>query len=152
MKRIITLLTFLMVILTAFSQEQMLVITHTDGTTTTFQLSTKPKVTFSGGKVTVMSSTIVTEYAAGDVARFNYVLPTGIAQMITDEMVSATDEYVIFSGDIPLSSVHLFTSGGIQIPVTFLSMSSGVALNISSLNHGAYIISFNGKTLKFSKR
>jgi hypothetical protein len=130
-----------------------LVITHADGTTTSYQLFTKPRVTFIGDSVKITTPTVSAEYSAKDVIRFNYKLPaTAIDNTAADNQLKSDGEYLIFGGNVKADNVKLFTSDGIEVATKFTTASGNLRLRLSSLQKGVYLININGRTSKFMKR
>jgi hypothetical protein len=154
MKRIIS--TFLLlwaILLTAYSQNvATLVVTLADGTTTSYELNSRPRVTFINDSVKISSPTVNAEYLAANVLRFNYLSSaTAIKKTTEDTKFSREGEYIVFSGNVSAKNIKLFTVSGVAIPATFITSGSDVRLRITSLQRGVYIVSVNGKTFKFVK-
>ena len=155
MNRIITvLLTLFAVFISAQGQNvASLVVTHADGTTTSYELFTKPRVTFVGDNVKITSSTVSAEYLSKDVLRFNYRMPnTAIEKTSADSQLKSDGEYLIFGGTVKAGNVKLFTPDGVEVPTKFTTTSGGLRLRLSSLQKGVYLITINGRTSKFMKR
>lgn len=131
----------------------LLVITHADGTTTSFQLFTKPRITFLDGSVKITSPTVNAEYLAKDVLRFNYMIPaTPIKNTAADGQPKNNGEYLIFGGNVKSGNVKLFTTNGIEVATKFITNFGDLRLLLSSLQQGVYLININGRTSKFMKR
>ena len=155
MNRIITvLLTFFAVFISAQGQNvASLVVTHADGTTTSYELFTKPRVTFVGDSVKITSPTVSAEYLSKDVLRFTYRMPnTAIEKTLADSQLKSDGEYLIFGGNVKAGNVKLFTPDGVEVPTKFTTTSGGLRLRLSSLQKGVYLITINGRTSKFMKR
>ena len=155
MNRIITvLLTLFAVFISAQGQNvASLVVTHADGTTTSYELFTKPRVTFVGDSVKITSSTVSAEYLSKDVLRFNYRMPnTAIEKTHADSQLKSDGEYLIFGGNVKAGNVKLFTPDGVEVPTKFTTTSAGLRLRLSSLQKGVYLSAINGRTSKFMKR
>src|SRR5574344_3147384 len=155
MNRIITvLLTFFAVFISAQGQNvASLVVTHADGTTTSYELFTRPRITFVGDSVKITSPTVSAEYLAKDVLRFNYKMPvTAIEKTIAGSQMSSDGEYLVFGGNVKAADVKLFTANGIAVDSNFSTAPSGIRLRLSSLQNGVYFVNINGRTTKFKKK
>src|SRR5574344_2964530 len=142
MKKLFSTLLFLLTASMAVSAQKVaaLVITHADGTTTSYELFTKPRVTFVGDSVKIVSPTLSAEYPSADVLRFHYQLPsTAVSDVSTDERLSSDGEYLIFGGDVKSDAIKLYTVNGMAVPARFTSSASGVRLRLSSLLSGVYL-------------
>ncbi len=130
-----------------------LVITNADGTTISYQLLNKPRITFIGDSVKITSPTVNAVYPATDILRFNYeMLATAIENTSADNQLKSDGEYLIFGGNVKVGDVKLFTSDGIEVVPQFTTNSGNLRLSFSSLQKGVYIININGRTSKFMKR
>jgi hypothetical protein len=130
-----------------------LIISHPDGTTTSFHLSTKPCITFLGDSVKIATPTVNAEFLAKDVLRFTYMIPaTAIKNTAANSQLKNDGEYLILEGNVKMDTVKMFTSDGRKIPTKFAMSANGLRLRISSLQKGIYLIYINGSTSKFLKR
>lgn len=151
-------LVFLLILCTVFISARSenvaaLVITHADGSTTSYELFTKPRITFVGDSVKITSPTVSAEYLAKDVLRFNYKMPvTAIEKTIAGSQLSSDGEYLVFGGNVKATDVKLFTANGIAVDSNFSTAPSGIRLRLSSLQNGVYLVNINGRTTKFMKR
>src|SRR5574344_434629 len=154
MKRLIPTLLLLCTVFISVHSENVasLVITHSAGTTTSYQLFTKPRVTFVGDSVKMTSATVTAEYPASDVFRFNYTMPTAIENISADSRMKSDGEYLIFSGKLKADQVKLYTTDGKEAPADFTETQNGIRLRLSTLQRGVYMININGRTTKFMKR
>ncbi len=130
-----------------------LVLHHADGTTTDIALFTQPRVTFTADKLLVMSPVLNLEYPAESVLRFTYKGEgTGITSPQANADYLQENGQMIFHGITATDRVAVYTMNGIRVPVHLLSHDDGLALPLSSIPQGVYILSVNGKTSKFTKR
>ena len=110
-----------------------LVLHHADGTTTDIALFTQPRVTFTDGKLLVASPLLTMEYPA-------------------EADYAQKDGQLVFSGLSAADRVAVYTANGIRVPIRLVSLGNSLALPLSSIPQGVYILSVNGKTSKFTKR
>ena len=150
-----TILTLCLLCLMAMGRAgaQTLVLWHADGTQTDVQLLAQPQVKFQGDKVTVTSTVLDMEFDKQDVLRFTYKGKTSaIGSTRADANVTQQDGQLVFHGVSAADHIAVYTTSGIRIPVRFRLSGSDAALPLSSLPKGAYLLSVNGKTSKFTKR
>lgn len=132
---------------------QTLVLWHADGTTTDVQLLAQPQVKFLGDKVTVTSTVLDMEFDKQDVLRFTYKGKTSaIGSAKADANVTQHDGQLVFHGVSAADRIAVYTTSGIRIPVRIRLSGSVATLPLSSIPRGAYLLSVNGKTSKFTKR
>ena len=130
-----------------------LVLHHADGTTTDVALFTQPRVTFTDGKLLVASPLLTLEYPAEQVLRFTYKGEgTGITSPQVNADYSQENGQMVFHGITAADRVAIYTTNGIRVPVRLVTYDGGLALPLSSIPKGVYILSVNGKTSKFTKR
>lgn len=154
MKRIISTFIILWAVLAATYSQNVasLVVTLADGTTTSYELYTRPRVTFINDSVKIVSPTVFAEYLATNVLRFNYhVAATAIEKTTAGSEFSRQGEYLVFGGNVSADDVKLFTANGMAVPVTLTATGGSLRLRVTSLQRGVYLVSINGKTFKFMK-
>lgn len=164
----------------ALAQTQVLVLQHADKSTTEVELYTKPVVTFEGDKLFVRSSVIDLEYQIGDVVRFFYKgaksgnngSGTGNNESETGDNDSETgdndsetsidglqkgidyeqfEEQLVFHNIKSEDQVAVYSLNGIRVPVRITYNNGNATLLLSSIPTGVYLLSVNGKTVKFKK-
>lgn len=155
------------------AQTQVLVLQHADGVTTEVELYTKPKITFEGDKLFVNSSVIDLEYQIGDVVRFFYKgaksgnngSETGNNGSETGDNGSETgidglrkgidyeqfEEQLVFHNIKSEDQVAVYNLNGIRVPIRITYSNGNASLLLSSIPTGVYLLSVNGKTVKFKK-
>lgn len=134
------------------AQTQVLVLQHADENTTEVELYTKPKVTFEGDKLFVKSSVIDLEYQVGDVVRFYYKgRGTDIKGLQSNVDYEQRDEQLVFHNIKSEDNVAVYKLNGIRIPVHVTFSDDKASLPLSSIPAGIYLLSVNGKTVKFKK-
>ena len=150
-KLLIFTLTLLWSVVHAAAQNNAtLVLWHADGTTTDVELYLRPRIEFTGEKVLITSTVLNMEYAKSDILRFTYKGEgTGISAPRQDSDYSQDGDRLVFHGINATDQVAVYTANGIRIPVRLSATSDGLALPLSALPKGAYILSVNGRTSKF---
>ena len=152
-KKILLQLSLLFLIAISKANAQTLVLHHADGTTTDVQLLAQPQVKFLGDKVTVTSTVLDMEFDKQDVLRFTYKGKTSaIGSAKADANVTQQDGQLVFHGVSAADRIAVYTSSGIRIPVRIRLSGSDATLSLSAIPRGAYLLSVNGKTSKFTRR
>ncbi len=152
-KILIALLLLPLSVVAQTTSNATLVLHHADGTTTDIALFTQPRVTFTADKLLVMSPVLNLEYPAENVLRFTYKGEgTGITSPQSDAEFSQENGQMVFHGITAADRVAVYTTNGIRVPVRLVTYDGGLALPLSSIPQGVYILSVNGKTSKFTKR
>lgn len=147
---IFTLSLLLSVVHATAQNNATLVLWHADGTTTDVELYLRPRIEFTGEKVLITSTVLNMEYAKSDILRFTYKGEgTGISAPRQDSDYSQDGDRLVFHGINATDQVAVYTANGIRIPVRLSATSDGLALPLSALPKGAYILSVNGRTSKF---
>lgn len=95
--------------------EQCVVVEQTDGLTTEYLLTSKPRITFASGVVTLTSTTATLELTAADVARV-YLAPATNVGVETNRVdvarIVVGADVISLSGLEPISPVALYTIDG----------------------------------------
>ena len=155
MKKIILLT--IIVIMTFFYKSQLyaqtLVLWHADGTTTDIELFTKPCVQFTKDKTLVLSPVLNMEYPVEDVIRFTYKgVGLGIDIPHNETDLEQKDGKIILHGVKSTDKIAIYKSNGIRLPVHIEYESSNAVLSLASIPSGVYLLNFNGRTSKITKK
>ena len=128
-----------------------LVLWHADGTSTDIALYLMPKVEFQDDNIRIISTVLDMEFPVSEILRFTYKggensidAPQNVASF------SKTGEYLVFHGIKNIEQVSIYTITGVSIPAQIISVNDGVALILSSVPRGVFVLSVNGKNYKFS--
>ena len=131
---------------------QTLVLHHADGTTTDVELFTQPLVMFQGNKVLITSAVLDMEYPKEDILRFTYQKSSqGIATPRANANISRDGDRLVFHNVKPKDEVAIYKTNGIRVPVRFNRNGTDVAISLSAIPSGVYLLSVNGRTSKFQK-
>ena len=155
MKRRFQLLLLVMQMLPAVlnAQNQVLVLWHANGSTTDVELDTEPTVTFTEDKMQITSTVLDMEFDAEEIVRFTFKgLGSGIDAPKDDVGYLVKDNRIVFHQLEAASSVAVYRSDGIRMPVNLSVEDGNVVLLLSSLPQGTYIMSVNGKNVKFLRK
>ena len=132
-----------------------LVVHLTDDTSVGFLLAERPRVTFAGDSLRIVSSVAEAALLRSEVRRFEFVADA--ASSVVD-VPTASGECVITENQLSISglnagaTVRLYSLDG-RLLRTAGASDAGVAnLSTDGLSAGVYVINFNSTTLKFLKK
>lgn len=152
-KKLIILIGVLLLLLQtpARAQVQTLVLHHANGKTTEVELYTMPCIQLTADKMTITSQGVVSqEFDKTDVVRFTYKsVDTGIRSPKPETAYRVDEDRVTFHGVPEANAVKVYNVGGAQIPVSLHVTGSDAVLSLTQLPQGVYLVTINGRTLKF---
>ena len=156
MKKLLFLLLLLLALpigMLADNQNTLIVKTK-DGAQTTFVLQDKPRVTFEGTDLKVVSEKETVAFALADVLRFEYVKKDALG--IDEDVVDPTG--VSYQGGVLVisqlrqgASVAVYTLDGKLLRQLTASHSGTYRLNLSELPTGLYLVKADNVTYKITK-
>ena len=148
------LLTFIATCLISMTmQAQTLVLHHANGKTTDVALYTQPQIKFVGDKVLITSTVLDMEYDKQDVLSFTYKGSTlSISNPQEKAKVSQETGQLVFHGIKSTDKISVHTVKGIRVPVRLQHSGSSATLPLAAIPSGAYLLTVNGRTSKFTKR
>jgi hypothetical protein len=156
MKKLLLLLLMLLALpigMLADNQNTLIVKTK-DGAQTTFVLQDKPRVTFEGTDLKVVSDKETVAFALADVLRFEYVKKDALG--IDEDVVDPTG--VSYQGGVLVisqlrqgASVAVYTLDGKLLRQLTASHSGTYRLNLSELPTGLYLVKADNVTYKITK-
>ena len=148
MKKILVLITYLLVSSMAYSEEpNTLVIKLRDGNINTYFLSEKPTVTFPNGDVVISNGTINTRYMRSEVERFYFIFDDG--SDIGTVSLNNVAFYFLDGKNIQISGlkkntvVSVYTLDGKNISTQKSDGTDSITVSLGNLPNGVYIISYN---------
>lgn len=156
MKKLLFLLLLLLALpigMLADNQNTLIVKTK-DGAQTTFVLQDKPRVTFEGTDLKVVSEKETVAFALADVLRFEYVKKDalGIDEDVADPTgVSYQGGVLVISQLRQGASVAVYTLDGKLLRQLTASHSGTYRLNLSELPTGLYLVKADNVTYKITK-
>ena len=153
-------LLFLLILLLALpigmlaDNQNTLIVKTKDGAQTTFVLQDKPRVTFEGTDLKVVSDKETVAFALADVLRFEYVKKDALG--IDEDVVDPTG--VSYQGGVLVisqlrqgASVAVYTLDGKLLRQLTASHSGTYRLNLSELPTGLYLVKADNVTYKITK-
>ena len=156
MKKLLFLLLLLLALpigMLADNQNTLIVKTK-DGAQTTFVLQDKPRVTFEGTDLKVVSDKETVAFALADVLRFEYVKKDALG--IDEDVVDPTG--VSYQGGVLVisqlrqgASVAVYALDGKLLRQLTASHSGTYRLNLSELPTGLYLVKADNVTYKITK-
>ena len=148
------LFTFLMATLLlpaiANAQTPTLVLHHADGKTSEVELYTMPRIQMTATKMTLTVQGSKQEFDKSDVVRFTYKgITTGINSVKPETRYRVDEDRVTFYGICSTDRISVYNAGGVQMPVRLNADGNDAVLSLAQLPSGVYLVTINGRTLKF---
>ena len=136
---------------TAFAQST-LVVELRDGSNATFQLAEKPRVTFVGEQLNIVSSSASMEINRSDVKNWHFESATTSVDDITVEAKATLDgNTLIISGITENAAITLYTVSGTVVKCS--TANDGICtIPLDDLTAGVYFVTYNNTTFKFFKK
>ena len=135
----------------AFSQT--LVLYHIDGTNSSVQLFTKPKIMFVHDSIDISPPTISLRYSAKDILKFSFedVATDATFPKVKEHFLQESGHVCIVEG-VEASDVHLYDLEGKRIPGRIMNSDAGVTIFLKELSAGVYLLKVGDKSFKIIKR
>ena len=153
MKHLKLLLSFMLLFVcaTAFAQSA-LVVELRDGSSATFLLAEKPRVTFAGEQMDIVSSSASMEINRSDVKNWHFESATTSVDDITVEAKATLDgNTLIISGITENTAITLYTVSGAVVKRS--TVNDGICtIPLDGLTAGVYFVTYNNTTFKFFKK
>ena len=151
MKRLLfTLLLFSVVGIATAQTSSTLVLHHADGKTSEVELYTMPRIQLQADKMVISSQGISQEFSKADVVRFTYKgINTGINTVKPETRYRVDEDCVTFFGLSAADRISVHNANGVQIPVRLTPDGQNAVLSFAQLPQGVYLVTINGRTLKF---
>ena len=136
---------------TAFAQST-LVVELRDGSNATFQLAEKPRVTFVGEQLNIVSSSASMEINRSDVKNWHFAAATTSVDDVTVEAKATLDgNTLIISGITENTAITLYTVSGAVVKRS--TANDGICtIPLDGLTAGVYFVTYNNTTFKFFKK
>ena len=132
------------------AQTPTLVLHHADGKTSEVELYTMPRIQFQADKMIITSQGVSQEFAKADVVRFTYKgFGTGISTVQPETRYRVDEDHVTFYGINGTDRISVYNASGVQIPVRLTADGNDAVLSLAQLPSGVYLVTINGRTLKF---
>ena len=151
MRKILILLYLFLVSIALYAQEySYVVVTLTDGTSTTISLSEKPIVTIANGKLVIKTDMAATEFDRANVSRFNFIFDVSGIDGIESEAndVYHDGDHLCFSNLPENSLIEIYATDGTLLKRE--TASGAYKISLSEISAGVYIVSVNGVSTKIA--
>lgn len=135
------------------SDDTTLVLEMCDGSTANFLLAEKPKITFSGDSIRIVSEFCSVGFSRNNVRKYHFCeqVTVAVAGTFPESKATLEGNTLVISGVPENTTVTIYTTGGTVVKrVTAIDGKCSVFLN--ELVAGHYIVSFYNTTFKFLKR
>lgn len=156
MKKITYLLLFFLLSATGLSAEEQttLIVNLRDGTVASFELSEKPRITFTADEMQVISSTGETTFMRTDIKNYLFGATTTVIDKITtDDSIFTVKENMLTLVGLPAgSAVTIFTTEGICVVNGQANDDGNFTHSLNSLSAGIYLINYNNRTIKYLRK
>jgi len=138
---VIFLLTFFYIEKCLADGSSYLTITAKDGTTTSFALANKPKITFSNGNLVIVSNASTFSLSLAQVLKYGFSSDlTGINETLMHNEPVIENGAIIFNGLTPGTKVAIYMSDGRLVVEKKADSHGYVGFNFSTLPKGLIII------------
>ena len=136
---------------TAFAQST-LVVELRDGSNATFQLAEKPRVTFVGEQLNIVSSSASMEINRSDVKNWHFEsATTSVDDMAVEEKATLDGNTLIISVITENTAITLYTVSGAVVKCS--TANDGICtIPLDDLTAGVYFVTYNNTTFKFFKK
>lgn len=157
MKRFLLLLIAgVLVSVTSKASNKVLQIWQADGQIVTISLNEEPVTTYSEGNLIITTTNTTITYPLEEVQRYTYAEDTPISEGdgVPDgikSIFSNDGETLTFKGLKSTSDICIYSASG-QLIRTFKANGDKIAVSLSQLPTGVYLVKANGVTYKISKR
>ena len=154
---IVMLLIAIMVLSVAKATDRLLQIWQVDGKIVTINLNDEPVTTYVDGNLVITTTKVTITYPLEQVTRYTYIedeavsegdgVPNGIRSVLLGD-----NESLIFKGLKSNTEIRLYSTSGRLVQALKANDGNDVAVSISQLPVGVYLVKVNGVTYKISKR
>lgn len=149
-KLFILLMAALMLPAIAKAQTPTLVLHHSNGKTSEVELYTMPRIQMTDTKMVITVQGSRQEFDKSDVVRFTFKgVGTGINAVKSETRYRVNEDCVTFYGISSADRISVHNASGMQIPVRLTADGSDAVLSLAQLPQGVYLVTINGKTIKF---
>ena len=153
MKHLKLLLSFMLLFVcaTAFAPSA-LVVELRDGSSATFLLAEKPRVTFAGEQMDIVSLSASMEFNRRDVKNWHFAsAPTSIKDVTVDAKATLDGNTLIISGIAEDTAITLYTVSGAVVKRSTV-INGNCTIPLDGLASGIYLVKYNNTTFKFLKK
>lgn len=146
-----TLLLFIANILSiaAWAGDKNLVITFGNGTTQSFLLGDKPKVSVADDKLTVEAGATTAQYNLDEVKTFTFAeVSSGIDGVASGHDITKEGDAIIVSAQV---KVEAYTADGKPVGISYTHSGDSTIISLSLLPKGMTIVRIGGQSVKIIK-
>lgn len=132
-----------------------LVVLMKNGNTSTFELATKPKVTFDATNLMIHTVNEDVSIPLTDIVRYWFEIneATGITEKDADKSaIDYKDGALVLNGLKAGTEVHVYDADGREVQAMTARHDGTSRLSLSQLPTGVYIVKLNSTTYKITKR
>ena len=134
----------------AKAQTPTLVLHHADGKTTEVELYTMPRILMTDTKVGIIVQDTRQVFDKSDVVRFTFKgIGTGINAVKSETRYRADKDRVTFYGVSSTDRICIYNASGMRLPISLTTDGTDAVLPLSQLSKGVYLVTVNGRTIKF---
>jgi hypothetical protein len=155
MRKVVLLLFFSLLSGLMYAQEERaLCLSMRDGSSVSFFLNERPKMTFVADSVKIVSSASQTKVKRSDVLdiKFRMDVPSGIEDVCENGTVEIGSEFIRVENMRPDGVVNVYSVDG-RVVVSGKADSNGsVVIGLHSIPSGIYLLNYNDITIKFIRR
>jgi len=132
---------------------RFLVVNAKDGTKTTFGLAEEPKISFSNGELSIVSSIRTFSISLADIQNYAFSdESTGIDEVIKAGNVRLENGFVVFNGLAAGSKVAVYMQDGKIMKDSKADSNGSAILDLSGLPKGILILQSNKTNIKILNR
>ena len=154
-KTILTMLLLMLPLGLAADTLTSLIVLQKDGTKSTFELATKPQVTFEGTDLKIHSGETDATISLSQIVRYWFETrdASGVTEMNVDESaVSYEGGTLVLSGLKTGTTANVYSTDGRLVQSLTAQRDGSYRLSLSSLPTGVYVVKMNTTTYKIMKR
>ena len=149
-KLLLLLMAVLMLPAIAKAQTPTLVLHHAKGNPTEIELYTMPRIQMTDTKMVITVQGTRQEFDKADVVRFTFKgIVTGISAVKSETRYRVDEDRVTFYGVSTTDRISIHNASGMRLPISLTTDGADTVLPLSQLPKGVYLVTVNGRTLKF---
>ena len=134
----------------AKAQTPTLVLHHENGTTSEVELYTMPRIQMTDSKMVITVQGTRQEFDKADVVRFTFKgIATGISAVKSETRYRVDKDRVTFYGVSSTDRISIHNANGMRLPIRLTTDGADAVLPLSQLPKGVYLVTVNGRTIKF---
>lgn len=156
MKKVLLLLSVVLIALQTSASDIVLRVILTDGTQNDYVVAERPQISFEDGKMTFVYRNMTTSYATADVETFIFIDLTSSIEQVkagNTKLTFLENDNIHIEGVSPNEKIRVYAINGVQQQVNVKQTDKGCVVELSKLTKGQYIISISKmQSIKFIKK